>query len=406
MEILNAILAFTLSMVVFSALVTVLVELIQRGPIGRGKGLQAMIGRYFDDAMRGKLRLGIIANCAPGMAWSDEDLRRDFLETVTKDSGGSTPSSSTLPGMVARFFGFNTVKRLTVGEFIRRLAHTQIGLAISRCEDGNADSSSLEAVIHNLAHKFVAHGERARRKFSERARIFAVIVAILLAGWANIDVFRLFQQLQSDPAVVQSLLAAESKLLIENKVVQDALKKELNSVAEAKTEDDAAEARARLAAVRSSVKDLASTGLAIGDGYYPYCTTGSQDPVCKHLIDNAQKKCKASAAGDAKKLEQCAGQTVSVWHALKSSKDDARRWFFLIVLSGLLIGIGGPFWFNFYTGLSRWVGVLRGAKAKDASQQLLSTENAQSTDDTVVDAAALTASFRKEIAARGALNAT
>ena len=113
-------------------------------------------------------------------------------------------------------------------------------------------------------------------------------------------------------------------------------------------------------------------GLPIGWAYYPYCLDAeTKDLQCKPITE--------MLAGYVK-----AGEEASLWdRATEPFKQDfwaAATWLFGILLTGVLIGLGGPFWFDVAVRLSQ----VRQALTGKAPIQPVTTEPVESDRDKAI----------------------
>jgi hypothetical protein len=81
-------------------------------------------------------------------------------------------------------------------------------------------------------------------------------------------------------------------------------------------------------------------GLPIGREFYPNCpgdgspaTLKNYDPQCKTVLSSLPE-------GAAGKINSPNGQI------FKTALKDPGKWLFVVIISGALIGLGGPFWFD------------------------------------------------------------
>lgn len=404
---LESVLAFALSMIIFSTLVSIIVEGLNGILARRALGLQQMMSRFFDDLLWDKFRFGIIARYAPGMAPTKEKLREDFLEEVTRNFSGGRHNGNCPRWIYKRWRALRDRQFLTLDEFVRRLANTDAGRAI-----GRYDQAEMKTVIQDLAYKFVDHASDARLYFRKKTRFISIVVSILLAGFANIDAFRLFDQFTHSPGIVRTLLAEDTKVIRnyeastaaagKEDAKQPSKKQPENGSSNQAPKPDASESglEAQLAKVRDRIGELSSNGLALGKGYYPFCTIDSTDAACESHVSAAADKCKNDKKTDTE-IKKCQDESLAVQKTLKRDLLDGFYWLFRIFLTGMLIGLGGPFWFDFYLNLSRWVNVLPGRRGKAVETEGRDTvAGPEGAKTATIDATALAASFKQHIEAQ------
>ena len=363
MHLLEATLALALSMLIFSTLVTILVETALRLKQSRRNGLAEMLGRLFDEVLWQDFRPGILTQYAPGMAPNQKTLRENFILGMTHRAEGTAGSQGgwRFPVPASLQAGAVSPLHITPAEFVQRLAHTDIGLAIARHDSGEGDGGpALSAVIHSITHRFSDHAASAREKFKSKASFVSIFAALAFAFAANIDAARLLTQFINDPSLVQTLLSEA---------------------------DNAAEKPA--------------PHLAIGHDYFPFCATPSKDPACKDVKKWVEAFCEPYWSP--KEEEKCikANPTLRATVFEGASVGSLLVWGFWVFVTGLLIGLGGPFWFDFYTNFSRRVGLIRQLRGGTAPPKDPSATAGQKGDETApLDIKTLTEDFRTQIAAR------
>lgn len=407
MEVLEALLALSLSMVIFSTLVTTIIEAIHRFLAQREEGLRLMMQQFFDIVIWQKLVPEDLAAGAADQDATKNAKKEEFVSAITKTNAGVKERTTRWGRIWQRLVSPPRAQRLTVDEFIRRLAHTEAGQSIASYGDGE-----IRKIIQSIAQEFVEHGRDARQFFREKARFLSVFVAIGLALIANIDASRLFQQFLREPVVTQALLETEGSVLNEAKAAQKALDE---VVAEAITASgsNAARAQERLREARERIRELSSAGLAIGIGYFPLCTWNSVDKACAAPLAHAEAQCEmkglvlrgqisehARAA-----LNACLDDHLALGDVIANGGAATLWWLIWVILTGLLIGLGGPFWFDFYANFSRWMNVLRGLKNRQVEVKGRDAVSPTGeSDKDPLDFEALLKSFQAEMAVLKLLN--
>ena len=104
---------------------------------------------------------------------------------------------------------------------------------------------------------------------------------------------------------------------------------------DAELEQKKAELKKRADDIRAIIDQSTALGLPFGSHFFPYCATPSTDSLCVDAKGNPR----TPTSGDYKLLV---------------------RWLASVLLAGVLIGLGGPFWFNAFSTLSAVISVFRG----------------------------------------------
>jgi hypothetical protein len=111
------------------------------------------------------------------------------------------------------------------------------------------------------------------------------------------------------------------------------------SDAEAANSTDVKAIQEKITFLNEQIAASTALGLPIGPAYYPWCLDEVPGPICKD------------------RLTLDGFRTVSI---TSLSVTRFVRWFVSVFLAGVLIGLGGPFWFSAFSNLSAIVRLLGG----------------------------------------------
>lgn len=290
---LNAALAFALSMLLFATIVSMIVESIHRVFRLRRQGLEWMLERLYADVV--KLRPDLIP--LGGNVQS-------FLDTLTCNDT-PPPRFRWTPRWWARLIAPRQLQALTELDFGERLAATDIGQQLKKIA-----AAEREQVINGLVQRFEYFGKGAGTYFGHRAKALSVAVAIALAFAVNIDAIRLVNSFLTNPELADRVIAQAEAIRADYKRREA----DLDALAVSAPQDEQRnleKAKQNLKEARQDLDSWIEQGLPIGWSYYPTCLKNEIDARC--------------ATG---------GRAAMV------------PWFFSTLLGGLLIGLGGPFWFD------------------------------------------------------------
>jgi hypothetical protein len=316
MKLLDACLALALTLAVFASSATVLVELLQRALRRRVKQLRAMIGVVFDRYLAGPLAAAGADVAALRTSFIDEVGQRHGVRQMlaAERRPADAPAAPTAPAA--------PVERVTVEDLLRRLARSPaFRAALARVE-----AKTLRPALEALAAGFAHLEADASALFAERARLLSNLCGIFLALAVNVDAVRLFDHYASDPVGAAQTVAALAAA---------------RPSGGAQPQADA-EAEQRIAATIDELRGLAAVGVPVGAAYFPYCSP----PAGQARID---PRCAKDLTGWAAFQAAVAAQPL-----------DAFFWLLRVLVTGLLIGLGGPYWFDLVMALSRWREILRG----------------------------------------------
>lgn len=334
---LEAMLAFALTMVALSTLVTAIMEVFHRFARSREAGFQVMTQKLFDEVIWPRLRAGSI---------DQDQARTEFIHALTRNPVATTStgtangesrgkllaSISTVWEGITNTFAPNRVAGMSVMEFMERFAGTQTGKTLA-----NEAGDYVSTAINDLAQKFDRFGAGASQLFYHKARAISVGVSIGLAFAINVDAVRLFQSYLHDQPLRQRVIEKQEQFGEKMRDTNATLEK---VASDPKAKDAQAELDAikkGLADVQAGIGELRTLGVPIGHDYYPWCEGKNENG---DFTDSA-----------------CKSQPASFYEPLKTSA--GRGWFGSVLLAGLLIGLGAPFWFDLASGLSKSLGVLK-----------------------------------------------
>ena len=309
---LNAALAFIVTMILFSTIVSAATESVHRIFHMRERGLRTMLGQLFDEIVWPRLASQLPALTA-GAA------RQDFVAVLTRNRAVEEHGP-------ARWFGYwfapRSLTALPTLEFVQRLADTGVGKALA-----GAAAAHVDAAVDDLARQFERFGRDGSAYFTQRAKAMSITIAVVVAFALNVDAVRLFSSLLVNPDLTAKLVASGPAGV---------------TVAPSAATGGAGEAdiAGLLQDARQQAAVVAALGLPIGPAFFPWCRDQGVDRACAVLRG-------ARDAG--------AGRTiVALW----------ATWLVFTLLSGLLIGLGGPFWFDAFVRLSSFMQLVGGAGAR------------------------------------------
>jgi hypothetical protein len=387
MQILETALAFAMTMLVLSLICSSFVEIIHRIFSMREAGLKYVLGQLFDQVLARHLKSEDVAKLAkdwklPDVANLDpkallEAVRASFVvrmssnrapmgvtpnATPTSDTESSpTPpseaSSPKPPSFKDRVAGLwqrvslwsgRDLTSLTPTEFMERLGSMDVGKTLKEVNDaanteaqkvGAAAAGAVDAILTDVAQKFEAFGKEASSYFEGRARLLSVTVAIVLAFAINIDAVELFKTFLRDPAVRASVIEQMEAVTAQQREAAA----RAQSIPAANTPEEVEklkkDLRDEIAKTQKTVAQLSELGVPIGwDKAKMTLIPFPRLPICK----NQEGVTREIARG-----ETCLAVERQVRDWL-----GALKLFGSLLLGGILVGLGGPFWYNAVSGLA------------------------------------------------------
>lgn len=362
----DAMLAFALTMVVFSTMVTVLLEILYRVVHAREKIFKLMLERLFDQVLWPLVRERLASmNVA--------EVRNSFVHALIHNSAAADIGAP-IRGKWTRLARVDNSK-LTVLEFAERLAGTEVGKAIAA-----GGEQRVTAIVNDLAQKYerFAHGSRAF--LAERSLTLSIALSMVLAFALNVDAVVLYRSFIHDAKLTSAINERFSLVAQEMKAANASLEK-ARAAGDLDNEQNVEEIKQRLEQMQVQFADLKSIGLPIGYENFPGCSK----PGAAGASADKPAGAGASANGDpavaAVDIGNCAlvpaevrgkGAWAGIAHNVWNAFPQFLFWIACVLLGGLLIGLGAPFWFDLAQGLSKSLQVLKavgGGREREKDEQ-------------------------------------
>jgi hypothetical protein len=238
---------------------------------------------------------------------------------------------------------------------------------------GTEARQGAERLLEEASRKFAELGSAASNRYRRNARKWSLIVGVALAFVLNVDGLRVLDAYMKDPALTAEVIANSDELLEKlddaNKSLAARLAANDEAVAAGKNpsidegsvsspsgepagegatpdpdtvRQELTEIGVHLRSIQADAMRLPGLGVPLGSGYYPHCMlwkpddgVTAPDPRCR-LAEESRRT--ARDAGAESTLCERVGEFL---HALTFN------WLLATGVTGLLIGLGGPFWFDF-----------------------------------------------------------
>lgn len=338
MVLVDVLLAFALIMLGLATIVTVMVEIIHRVCSLRARGMQEILIRLFENTLLPALkemdpesvrRVAVEKRqfvqqmiCNPLLVEDQRAIESRFQTPETTRMGRLGMGLRRLQiGSQARWLGQST--DLDLLECLKRLPQTDVYRQLEE-----AGRAHLVTMLERIAERYDHYTASISEYFKARAQLLSLCMGVLLSIGGNIDGLRIFNSFIADPAKTAEVIASQAQL---EAAYRDAMNnRERLDAAEAQSIQ---QIESRLDAVYQSMGNMHASGLPVGWLYFPGCVADeshSIDKLCrKHGSVNAHSP---SQRGTAPFLD--------------SLLFDRFAWVFRVVVTGLMIGLGGPFWFD------------------------------------------------------------
>lgn len=292
MPILDALLAFSLTMLVIASTVNILLTLLLRVSKLRSTQLQAMLEDYYDNHV-GKVverevkRVGGKVNGDAVKEVNDLAAKHNLSDVLSEGELGK-------------------IESLGTDDFVERLKRSKLGHGLIEKLGDEADS-----VIKELGKNYEQVGKKFSASFRGRTKMWGTGVALVLAFAFNIDSVHLMDTYLKDATVRNNIVAQMDAIVASKQPAVD------DSSPQVTTE----QINQSIDSSSQQLSLLTDMGLPSSYQNFPYCQL------------------------EADKKSNCSAQRSSVL-----------KWFFWllgIILTGVLAGLGAPFWYDLVTNVAK-----------------------------------------------------
>ncbi|MEM7267711.1 MAG: hypothetical protein AAF401_00510 [Pseudomonadota bacterium] len=383
MHLLEGALAFAVVMIIFSTIVTGVAEAGLRLFSLRQKALRRALHRFAHEDLIGKVAMfskegadGIktaagefdILRQGAGDLTAKADEIDAFVDSMTRNPVGGEEGKNDgwLVWLLSYVPGFATKRldTLTTYSLLQRFAKMEQSNDLLERVD-----SELEPVLTDIARTYERYVAASNEWFRRYAHIVTVIVALGFAFMFNIDASRLYTHLLDSPAVRSALIEQAEEAAADNAQAVKELRMLLDGL-DRPDESEAEQDQKTIGELRGDIEELQTslaplveeTSLPIGPEYWPHCRDGRLtdriDPMCEEITEY-------KTGSDGQPLMDDNGQkVVERVYVLGDEQKGFWRWFINALVAGVLIGLGGPFWYRVYASLSQLTNMVKGLKSE------------------------------------------
>lgn len=408
MQLLDAILAFALTMAALATVVTVIMEAGLRMARMRKKNFIEVMKLLNQELGKGTLGMTdeerwdffvrVVNNPAEASIdlvkknWKDLPLDQR-LSYFGRDKAAGRPWVARLGlfvwGVVRDKKRSGLYEEVSLEYMLRCLADTP-----SVKQASKAASDSLKIEFNRIARKYEEFGSSVSASFRRQAQTWSIAIGIALAIVANINGLRIFETYRLNPDLAVAVIEKQSEFLADQqaaakrteeitaiearlKQAQDALAgaeaagtdpgvigklKQQVAAAEADLEAQASIEKIQQAAIqaRQQIADLTAMGVPIGWEFYPQCPFGEG----KEKWAASSPECRAIKAEF--RVRKSPRLLQRIYSTLICDSSGFIIWFFIVVVTGILIGLGAPFWFDVAKRVSQ---IRKGMQKSSASAE-------------------------------------
>jgi hypothetical protein len=303
MQWLTALLAFAVTMLIFAIIVSTFVELIHRLLGYRSQGLRLMLESLYERVIKDRL------------SGPDKPTAQKFADIIMENRAlASQPEAK---GRIRKFLHWlvdsSVVSDIPVEVFTQKLADNRIVSATDNWTDN---------IVADIAQKYEAFGNEASSYFQRRARVLSVVIAFIIAWLFYVHPYNLAVTYFKNPEIAQSVADKAAEAHADYRALQERLEMLAASgpgVGEGTEELKSAidELKQKIEEANQKANELADLGVPIG---WP-----SQEGLssCNSLLPGSD--CVFSAFGTNWTRPSFGS---AIW----------------LLVGGLLVGLGAPFW--------------------------------------------------------------
>jgi hypothetical protein len=411
MELLDAVLAFALTLAALATVVTVIMEIVLRSVLMRKKNLVEVMRLLNGELPKGTLGL------------SEQERWEFFTKTVENPAEGVSKhipkvlgegdsAAAAMDKVDWRCLKNGVYDKVSTEHLLRRLS--ELPSVTQLCAEAN---DKIKQEFYRLAGKYEEFGSAVSASFKRRSQFWSIVFGMILAVVANVDGIRIFEAYQASTDLAQTVVARQDQIgeaygmtddrrraiLAQETVVEQA--KAALAAARKKSGDDSPEAKAALEKLdeendklasltdpaelqrialdaqkqvesliamgvpigaQKQVESLIAMGVPIGAEYFPHCRIfGRHD-----LSTTCSGPGWPSGVGDGLWPERFAFMGhVLLWlvPVVITGMLHVLLWLVPVVITGMLIGLGAPFWFDVAKRLSE-VRQMFGASGSDSTR--------------------------------------
>ncbi|WP_321491920.1 hypothetical protein [uncultured Desulfobacter sp.] len=261
----------------------------------------------------------------------------------------------------------------------------------------------LKAELNSIARKYEEFGSAVSSNFKQCAQTWSIGIGIVLALTANVDGLRIFEAYRADPKLAAAVIEEQETFIENNEKIQKEAqifegllskkKQKEKEIVSAKADPDETKRletqlediqkeidekadietiKKNIQAAKDIVYDLKTLGVPIGWNYYPYCPYGKDEgewnkscPECKAIYSEYKKENKIQREKE-DNTSTCANLLKCLGITLVKDTRGFMVWVFKVIITGFLIGLGAPFWFDVAKRLSL---IRRGLKNPNSSDE-------------------------------------
>jgi len=362
MQLLDAAIAFALTIAGLATVVSIIIEIIHRVLSLRSKGLRAMLEQHFDDVIEPVIKAQVekaIIGQDKNLVDELKRLRDDLIIKMTANPLVKLQELSWLPKWAVK--GLSQYNAVTALDFLDRLPEAEVYQYIKL-----RGKMTVSERLKKFDKKYEEYEKAISNYFKRRAQLLSFVIGVILAIVVNIHGIRLFERYLSDPELTATVIAQTDNI---ESAIESVQKRQTDKPGT--EEESIKEIKAALNQYNDLMGNFMGLGLPIGWELYPYCPTDQNATTLK----NYDPRCKTALSSLPKKTAGTKRSTIAI--IFMTARNDFWgfiKWLFVVTITGTLIGLGGPFWFDVASKLGGLRNKFRGGANPAGSDQPSKTD--------------------------------
>lgn len=360
MQWLTAILAFATTMLIFAIIVSTIVETIHRALASRTFGLEKMLERFYKDVLSGYIEKAELKDFEPAK----------FVAEMVNIRGVEEPT-----GIITKYlskfkmFEWQKLANLPVAVFMEKLGRSEFSKALHKKPEEDQDDSApvdidnKDDILKDIAQKYVAYGEESGVFFERKARSISVLIAFFVAWTFYVHPEALIKTYLESPEIAAKVADMSDDALKRHEGIEK-LRKELEKEQD---RDESVMTKEEISKLLADIKENLVEGgkhsQLLMDAGAPIGWPADIKPTC---LFGGEKSCNF-------------GLSVYLPNTWKDT--------FWLLMGGLLIGLGAPFWARAIgqikqgqSAITNVTGILKPAQVQPKTMQVMGMA-ATATDD-------------------------
>jgi hypothetical protein len=312
MKELEIVLALAISFLMFSSLVSMIVEVLFRLIKARTKGLKVMLESFYVQEIS-RRHLFHQSNIKPQTAvpeTQDNSGKSKIIKYFKNRKKDQSPASEFVTDLT-KLSGNDFI--LSTRQFIQRFANTEYGRDIA-----TKSKDEITILVNRATDLYDDYSQQATIKYKQKSQFYNMVIAILFAVAMNVNLFSLVSNFLSNDALTQAVVANSAQVQAQYQLQQKQLQKVLENNATETDQQAIKELNESFKNLNSALVNANAIDLPIGWG---------KDSL--KLFDQAAFRVLPDG-------------TEQLWITVIS----ALFWLVSTLVTGFLIGLGGPFWFD------------------------------------------------------------